>query len=208
MRHQASAQQTPRVEQWVAEARAGSSKALNRLLDVCRPYLLAVAGQELGGALRARVSPSDVVQDTLMEACLDFPQFQGRTRKEFFVWLRRILLHNLVNEHRRHVKTAKRSVDCEIPLQEASATELEQLAERLTVSPSSHIQIQERDERLEQALGRLPDHYRQALLGHTWEGLKFAQVGERLGCSAEAARKLWGRATEELARLLGDSHEL
>ena len=57
---------------------------------------------------------------------------------------------------------------------------------------------------LKRILGQLPEHYRQALFLRTYEGLSFAQVGKRLRCSAEAARKLWGRAAEELRKLLGD----
>jgi RNA polymerase sigma factor (sigma-70 family) len=58
---------------------------------------------------------------------------------------------------------------------------------------------------LEDALQRLPKRYRQVLQLHTQGGMTFAQVGERLQCSAEAARKLWRRAAEKLAWVLGDA---
>jgi RNA polymerase sigma factor (sigma-70 family) len=64
---------------------------------------------------------------------------------------------------------------------------------------------EELHEVLEDALRRLPEHYRQVLRLHAQEELTFGQVAEQLGCSAEAARKLWRRAVEILVRLLGEA---
>jgi hypothetical protein len=41
---------------------------------------------------------------------------------------------------------------------------------------------------------------------HNYERLTFKEIGERLGCSAEAARKAWARAIERV-QLPGTSHE-
>ncbi len=153
--------------------------------------------------LQGRVAPSDVVQETLLEAARDFPIFRGGTEAELLAWMRRILWHNLANEHRRNVGTAARSIGREVPLAETppAPAQQEPLDEE---TPSANARTRERDEGLEQALARLPEQQRQALVMRSTEGLTFAQIGARLGCSAGAARKLWGRAAEELARLLGD----
>jgi hypothetical protein len=45
----------------IADARAGSSSALGRLFESCRPYLLAIAGSELGADLQSKVGASDLV---------------------------------------------------------------------------------------------------------------------------------------------------
>lgn len=193
------------VEKWIVEARGGNAEALARLLQLCRPYLLGVANRELGTALQARVAPSDVVQDSLLEACRDFPRFAGSTEIDLLAWLRQILHHNLANERRWHVETAMRSVDREVPLAESPPIELRHHILDAAESPSAEAQARERDEALEQALQQLPEHYRQTLLLHTLEGLTFAQIGERFDCSAEAARKVWGRAAKELEQRLGDA---
>jgi RNA polymerase sigma-70 factor (ECF subfamily) len=198
--------QTAGVEQWIAEARRGSRAALGQLLGACLPYLLVAARQDLRAELRARVDAADVVQDTLIEACRDFAHFRGSTEKDLLAWLGQVLRNNLANEHRRHIEAAMRNIHCEVPLTEAALNCLRDLARSEWDSPSAQAQARERSEALEQALRRLPEHYRQVLLLHTWEELTFAQVGERLRCSAEAARKLWGRAAEELATVLGDAH--
>lgn len=182
------------VERWIVEARGGSRDALDRLLEACSPYLLALAKRELCAALRPRLDPVDVVQNTLMKAWRHFSQFRGATEAEWFAWLRQILRHNLANERREHVRTAMRSVQCEVSLAEAVA-----------VSSDRHVQTLERHEALEIALRRLPEHYRQVLNLHAQEEMTFAQVGDRLRCSAEAARKTWKRAVRKLVCFLGDA---
>jgi len=205
MREPEPTPQTEGVKSWIAEARAGCRLALDRLFGVCRAYLLAAARQDLGNALRTRIDAADVVQETLIEACRDFPHFRGRSEKDLLAWLRQILHNNLANERRRHIQTAMRSIHCEVSLDEVALGQLRDVARGDGESPSARAQAREENEALEQALRRLPDHYRQALVLHTWEELTFAEVGEQLHCSAEAARKLWGRAAEELVAVLRDS---
>jgi RNA polymerase sigma factor (sigma-70 family) len=69
-------------------------------------------------------------------------------------------------------------------------------------SPSSVLAAREQDHALGQALEQLPEHYRQVIHWRNYERLEFEDIGRRLGRSAEAARKLWGRAIEQLQRLL------
>lgn len=199
-----STPQAARLESWIVDARSGSRAALDHLFSTYRPYLLAAARQDLGAELRTRIDAADVVQDTLIEACRDFPHFRGRTEKDLLAWLRQILHNNLCNERRRHIRTAMRSVCCEVSLEEVAAEQMRNAARGAAQSPSAQAQAREENEALEQALRRLPDHYRKALLLHTWEEMTFAQIGEHLHCSAEAARKLWGRAAEQLIAVLRD----
>jgi RNA polymerase sigma-70 factor, ECF subfamily len=183
-------------ERWIAEARNGSRSALDQLFQACSSYLLAVANREFSIALRSRLDPWDVVQDTLMKAWRRFPQFRGRSETDLLAWLRQILLRNLANERRRHLRTAMRSIRREA---DGIDRELE--------SPSIQMQAWEQHEALQGALRQLPEHYRQVLQLHTQEGMTFAEVGGRLRCSAEAARKLWGRAAELLTQLLRDARK-
>jgi RNA polymerase sigma-70 factor (ECF subfamily) len=56
----------------------------------------------------------------------------------------------------------------------------------------------EQAQALRQALERLPDDCRQVLVYRYLEGHTFEVIGQRLGRSSEAARKLWARAMERL----------
>ncbi len=192
-------------QQGIAEARAGSRAALDRLYGACYPYLLVVAKQEFGTVLQARMDPADVVQETLIEAWRDFASFQGKSETDLLAWLRQILLNNLANQCRRHIRTAMRSIKCEVRLTEAAFNQLPDRSHGQADSLRGLAQGGEQTETLEHALRQLPDHYRQALLLHTEEELTFFQVGERLNCSAEAVRKLWKRAAKELAVVLEDA---
>ena len=49
--------------QLVQQARSGHGQAFEQLFDRHRPYLKKVVGLRLDAAIRARVDPSDVVQD-------------------------------------------------------------------------------------------------------------------------------------------------
>lgn len=202
-----TAHKVAEMEQWIVEARRGSRTAMDQLFGACLPYLRIAAHQDLDAKLRSRLDASDVVQETLIEAYRDFPHFRGKTEKNLLAWLRQILHHNLDNERRRHIVAAMRSIRCEVPLNKVTLNRLRSNSQSEGVSPREQAQAQERREEFEQALRRLPEHYRQVLLLHTGEGLTFAEVGERLSCSAEAARKLWGRAAKEFAIVLGDAHD-
>jgi len=191
------------MEQWIVEARRGNRAALDQLFGACLPFLRIAAHQDLDTELRARLDASDVVQETLIEAYQDIPHFRGRTEKDLLAWLRQILHHNLANERRRHITSAMRSIHCEVPLNKSTLNQLRDMAQSEGESPAGQAQARERSEELERTLRRLPERYRQVLLLHSYEELTFAEVGKRLHCSAEAARKLWGRAAKEFAFVLG-----
>jgi RNA polymerase sigma-70 factor (ECF subfamily) len=199
-----AARLTAKIERWIDEARGGSRAALDRLLEACCRYLLAVAHREMCAALRSRLDPVDVVQDTLMKAWRRFSQFQGETEADWLAWLRQILRNNLANELRRHVRTAMRSTRREVPLAKAVLVQLPDMAVP-NAAPGRQAQEQEQSEALADALQRLPAHYQQVLHLHTQQGWTFAQVGGPLHCSAEAARKLWRRAANELVQLMEDA---
>src|SRR5262249_7443769 len=100
----------------LAAARDGSDEALGRLLMDCRGYLLMVANRSLEPDLQGKVSPSDLVQETFLEAQRDFGQFQGSRKEEVVAWLSRILLNNLANVSRHFRGTAMRALQREVSL--------------------------------------------------------------------------------------------
>jgi RNA polymerase sigma-70 factor (ECF subfamily) len=189
-------------EQWIEEARNGSRSALDRLFLLCSSYLLAVANREFSAALRSRLDPGDVVQDTLMKAWRHFPQFRGQTEHDLLAWLRQILRRNMANERRRHLRTVMRCIRREVSLAAAVLLPLPDSIDRESELPGTQAYSREQHDALHDALRRLPERYRQVLQLHTQEELTFAQIGGRLHCSAEAARKLWSRAADRLAQLL------
>jgi RNA polymerase sigma-70 factor (ECF subfamily) len=192
-----ASEETSHGDRLLADARAGSPEALGYALEACRRYLLLVAERELGGDLRAKAGASDLVQDTFLEAQREFARFRGRSRGELRIWLRRILLNNVGNFTRQYRETAKRAVTREIGLsafgsQSGAGGDLA----GSTASPSRRIVAHEEAEALRAAVERLPDDYRRVIELRYYRQLAFEQIGEEMGRSPEAARKLWVRALD------------
>lgn len=183
------------ARQWIAEARDGSAAALGQIMELCRQYLLLVANRELEPEFSAKGGASDLVQETFLEAHRDFARFEGTTHAEVLAWLRRILLNNLSNFRRRYAASEKRQIRREISLDSTGSQD--EAKRSLAVegsSPSSHVAAKEKSADLDRALEGLPIDYREVILLRHEQGLSFAEVGQLMNRSAEAARKLWARA--------------
>jgi RNA polymerase sigma-70 factor (ECF subfamily) len=89
-------------EALLRRARAGDQAALGELLELYRNYLRLQARTLIGSALRVRLDPSDLVQETFLEAARDFGHFAGNTEGELVAWLRQVLVRNLADQARRH----------------------------------------------------------------------------------------------------------
>ena len=191
--------ETSSGDRLLADARAGSPEALGYALEACRRYLLLVAEKELGDDLRAKAGASDLVQDTFLEAQRDFARFQGRSRDELRIWLRRILLNNVGNFTRQYRAVAKRAVTREVGLPGAGLrSECAGDLAGSAASPSRRLVAHEEAEALRAAVERLPDDYRRVIKLRYYHQLAFEQIGEEIGRSPEAARKLWVRAMDHL----------
>ena len=199
------------VERLLASAKSGRAESLNELLQLYGNYLRVVASVRLDDRLRSRCSPSDVVQDTLLDAYQDFPRFRGRTKAEFLGWLRQILANNILRLTERHVDAAKRAVRREVSLDavqavsrstsRSSTTLAGMLADR-AASPSSIVGGREVANILVDQLAQIPPDYREVLYLRHFQGLSFAEVGEKMRRSPGAVRILWVRASGHMQRIL------
>jgi len=186
---------TPGAQDWLESARDGSTAALGQLLDLYRHDLMQLADRELSPDLRAKGSASDLVQEAFLKAQRGFSDFHGSTPAELQAWLRAILLNHVANFTRRYRLTDKRQVALEIPLH---GSDVPAAPARGNGSPSDAAIDHERARLLEQAMEKLPDHYLQVVLLRHRENLSFEDIGQAIGRSAEAARKLWERAIAHL----------
>lgn len=165
-----------------------------------RPYLLALARQHLAG--RPGPDPSDVVQDTLLEAVRGFAQFRGTTDAERAAWLRAALAHNLA-DRQKHDMREKRDVRRERSLElDESSSRLGGLVAGREASPSAVAVAHERAVQLAAALESLPEAQRDAVMLQHWHGLTLAQIGERMDRSPEAVAGLLKRGLQGLRERL------
>jgi RNA polymerase sigma-70 factor (ECF subfamily) len=98
----------PDASQLLVEARQGNDEALGALLELYRNYLQGRAAALISLSLQSVVNPSDLVQQTFLEAYRDFRYFKGSTDTAWRAWLRRILAHNLANMLEKHLWARKR----------------------------------------------------------------------------------------------------
>ena len=181
---------------------------LGPLLQLYVNYLRILATTQLERHLRQRVSPSDVVQETLLEAHRDFPNFRGGTAYEFVGWLRRILINNIARVVERNVQAAKRDVRREVPISnfqqnlEQSNARLENILVDGSASPLSKVQNHEHTIMLADALAEMPADYRDVIVLRNLEGLEFNEVATRMNRKSGAVRMLWLRAMERLRKHL------
>lgn len=167
-----------------------------------RAYLLLIANDGLSPRLRGKLGPSDLVQETFVEAQQALDTFRGTTPESMRAWLREILDCRLANIRRAYLRTKKRSIAREVRLDNDNGRTMRD-APCPAPSPSSHAIGRERELSLQRALADLPDHYRTAVDLRNRQGLSFREVGERMGRSEEAARKLWARGILELRKRVG-----
>lgn len=190
------------------QAKQGSATDVGQLLSLYTQYLKSLANHQLDRRVRQRVSPSDLVQDTLLEAHRDFPNFRGTTTAELVSWLRRILIHNLIRASEHHLHTEKRDARREISLQRLTTnlgsvdSPLEAALKSPIGSPSADLRGREQVTELERALGTLPNEQRQVVIMRHLEGLAFNEISQRLGRSSGACRMLWMRAMDVLRERL------
>ena len=173
-------------------------------LEQYRKYLLMLARVQLDPRLRDKLDPSDVVQQTMLEAHRQRDDFRGRTEAERAGWLRQILAHNLVDAL-RGFRRAKRDVARERSVQEAldqSSARLEAWLAAEQSSPSQQAQQHEQSVRLADALSALPDAQREALILQHWHGCSLAQIGRQMDRSPAAVAGLLKRGLKQLRLLL------
>lgn len=91
----------------IFDSRRGDAAARGRLLELYRNDLRLVARSLIGGALRVKLDPSDLVQETFLKAHRDFGQFEGATERELVAGLRRILVRSLANQVKHHRRQAR-----------------------------------------------------------------------------------------------------
>src|SRR5262245_6706494 len=169
-----------------------------------RSYLRVLAELHLGRAGRAKVDPSDVVQETMLEAHKKRHQFRGRTEAEMAAWLRAMLACNLADAAKA-LRRGKRDVARERSLEVAihqSSSRLEAWLVASQSSPSERLDRHEAVLELLDALTALPSAQRRALVMRPCQGSSLAQIAQELDRTPAAVAGLLKRGLATLRTIL------
>jgi RNA polymerase sigma-70 factor (ECF subfamily) len=184
------------------QVEAGDRGAFDRLFARHRPDLLRVVEARLDPKVRARVDPSDVVQEAQLEVYRRLPNYLARRPMPFRLWLRKTAQERVLVARRRHVQAGWRAVAREVPLPEHSSLLLARPFLAAGSTPSRQAARGELVRRVSQAVARLPEADQEILLLRTYEGLSNQEAAYVLGLDPAAASKRHGRAVLRLHRLL------
>src|SRR5262249_55369373 len=148
-----------------------------------------------------------LVQETYLEAHRNFARFQGTSEGQFVRWLRQILATRLADLLRRYLGTQGRDVRLEREIQDGfdrSSVLLDRGLVAPQSSPSQQAARREQSVLLADALGQLPEDYREVIILRNLEALTFPEVAQRMGRSPVCGEKLGRPAGASLRQHLGE----
>lgn len=186
-------------------AAKGDLAAWNALLDRHRERLRRMIALRLDRRLAARLDPSDVVQETLAEAARRLPDYLMTRPVAFYPWLRALAHDRLVEEHRRHVGAAQRSVEREsapVPIADGSAEGLADILAGHETSPTKRVRREELRDQVRATLALLKVSDREVLILRHLEELSVAETAAVLQISEGAVRVRHLRALERFRLLI------
>jgi RNA polymerase sigma-70 factor (ECF subfamily) len=192
----------PDTQKWLLRLRHGDDQALADLFEHYRPRLRQMVRLRMDGRLAARVDPSDVLQETFLDAARQVRRFVENPQVPIYVWLRGLAWERLLKLQRQHLGTKRRGVKPDLRLPEdASAVLGKQLLDQGT-TPSQAVVKAELRRRVQCAIGQLKDEDREVILMRDFEGMSNTEVALALGLSDSGATMRYGRAIFRLREIL------
>jgi RNA polymerase sigma-70 factor (ECF subfamily) len=191
----------------LTQAANGDTIARNALFGAYRTQLKRIVRLQLNPRLQRRVDESDVVQDVLLEATRCLPEYARTQPLPFFLWLRQIAAHKLIDLHRRHLGAHRRDARLEIAMHGVatpaltSASLAAQLIGGLT-SPSSAAARIETQRLVQEALQTMDPIDREVLVLRHFEQLSNGETAAVLEISESACSNRYVRALARLRKIV------
>jgi RNA polymerase sigma-70 factor, ECF subfamily len=190
----------------------GDDAAREELLTRHRARLKRMVAVRMDRRLARRCDPSDVVQQTLIDAFQKLPEYLRNPELPFYPWLRQLAWKRLHRLYEKHIHTQKCSVLREEPrdflLSDESALRLSDCVVASGSSPSRQVLRAELRDRVHSALARLEPRDREVLVMRDLEQMSTREIAAVLQDSEDAVKKRRTRALVQLEALLaGESGE-
>lgn len=193
----------------VARLKREGDAALADLFAQHRERLRRMVEMRLDNRAAGRVDPSDVLQETFLDASRQLQSYLVELPMPPFLWLRFLTGQRLMATHRHHLGAQKRDAKLEVPLHRAARPQVQSeslsclLAGRLT-TPSRAAARLELQARLQELLESMEPLDREILVLRHFEELSNNEVAEELGISKAAASKRYVRALERFRKTLAE----
>jgi len=176
-----------------------------------RKQLLSLARRNLDPVLARRVTPEDVVQDTLSAACAKIDFLENRPDVPVYFKLRTILFQTITALERRHLQARKRDAYKDVEVADDDTTACvrpgwDQFADTVT-GPLTNVARIDRYKLLKKALDDLPENDRHILEMRHFDGLGNAECASLLKIEPKAASIRYVRALQKLRQKLTEYTE-
>ncbi len=194
-------------EALIRQATLGDELALTALFDFYRPRLWRLVNFRLDSRLQGRVDPDDVLQESWLNARSRSEHFVREGSGSRFIWFRMIVTQTLIDVHRRHLESDKRSAAREqksLGGWAAASTSIS-LADHLLgnmTSPSQALLRAELSSQLDTALKTLSELDQEVLALRHFEELSNLETAEVLNLTEQAASVRYVRALQRLKHVL------
>jgi RNA polymerase sigma-70 factor (ECF subfamily) len=190
----------------IERAARGDERARHQLLEGHRARLRRMVALRLDRRVAARVDPSDVVQEALLDAARNLDDYLRQPPLPFYPWLRQFAWERLIDEHRKHLHARRRSVALEaVPPSSVLDQSATLVTARLLAGGTSPSWCMIRDElrhRVRASLAAMLPHDREVIVLRYLEQLSLAEIAATLGISEGAVKSRHMRALLRLRALL------
>lgn len=185
----------------------GDGASLGVLLTRHEGRLRRMVAFRLDPRLQGRVDPEDVLQEVYLATSQHLRDYVGRPAMPFFLWLRGIAVHKVLELQRRHLGTPIRDARREVSLYRGAlpgATSAALAAQLLghATRPSEAAVRAEAKILLQEALNAMDELDREVLALRHFEQLTNAEAAQVLQIKEAAAGKRYLRALERLREIL------
>ena len=185
----------------------GDRLALAELFAIYRPRLWRMVTFRLHPSLQGRIDADDVLQDAYLRAVDRIDHFFEVQGESSFLWFRSVVMQTLVDLHRFHLGSQKRSTARELSIEGGwtNGSTSSSLAFHLSDSarsPSSNASRAELTKQLDSVLAGMNEVDREVLALRHFEALSNREVATLLEMTEQAASVRYVRALGRLKQTL------
>lgn len=191
------------------DAAEGEKESWGALLTRHEDRLRRMVALRLDQRLKGRIDASDVLQEVYLEASRCLADYLREPKMPFFLWLRGIAGHKLLELHRHHLGTQMRDAGREVSLyrgtlpETSSAALAAQLLGQVTRPSEAAVRVEVKI-RLQEALNSMDPLDREILALRHFEQLTNPEAAQVLDIKEKTAGKRYLRAIKRLKEILSD----
>jgi len=173
----------------------GDRDAFRQLVERHQHVVINTIYRSIGDAWEAE----DLAQRVFVQIFRSAPRYKPTAK--FTTWLFTIVRNTVLNEHRRRARHAAESLENLAHPQDSESDGWEP-ADARTADPARQTAERELQRKIKEAIGRLPEAQRTAVILCRFENLSYEEIAQVLGCSVSAVKSLLHRARETLKEQL------